>query len=368
MRHIAIVVIAVVAVTAGNAWASQYFQEGSADANGDFLWNESNNWMSGIIPNSTSERAYFDGSETCVIYSTMTVQQMRLGDSGVHPTLTVRAGANLTVGYTGASFGALKMAAGSDATMNIEGGVLNALGNVTFTVGYGEAATTGYVYQSGGTVDAPGTIILGRTGSGLARGEYYLSGGVINCGNLNITNATQSSSSVFEISGGDFNSTATGYSSGLKIYDGGTLRIIGGLATIDVADALWSGGWKSSSSDYYDATTVSFKVNATGISTINAADWNITDTTYGGLSTLELLADGAAVDSYTLVHTIDEVTSADLAVLNMTGDAGFTNLRVVDVAGDGSAGYDVTVDYIPEPATMLLLTIGGLGVLLRKRR
>ncbi len=259
-----------------------------------------------------------------------------------------------------------RSAAGGDGTLNLDGHVVAAYGAYRHSARFRDAAVTGYVYQSGGTVDAPGTIILGRTGSGLARGEYYLSGGVINCGNLNITNATQSSSSVFEISGGDFNSTATGYSSGLKIYDGGTLRIIGGLATIDVADALWSGGWDTAT--YDDATTVSFKVNATGISTINADDWNITDTTYGGLSTLELLADGAAVDSYTLVHTIDEVTSADLAVLNMTGDAGFTNLRVVDVAGDGSAGYDVTVDYIPEPATMLLLTIGGLGVLLRKRR
>ncbi len=366
MRHFTLVVIAVVAVCSVNAWAATAsFQETTADANGDYLWSNADNW-GGSPPTGLADRAYLN-SVTAVLYSTQAVDQLRLPSSSGAATLTLRDGANLTVGEASDGFSPLGVGqGGGSGTLNIEGGVLSVpslYSHGAFAIGRTSTSATSWVYQSGGTVDAPGLIVLGRSDTGA--GEYYFSGGTINCGSLNITHDTQLSSSLLEISGGDFNASGTGYKSGINIYDGGTLRIIGGLATIDVAGSLWSGGFQSTLA-YDDTTTLSFEVNATGISTINALDWSITSTVLGN-SILELLADGALAGTYTLVHTIDEVTSADLAELNVIGNANFTNLQVVDVAGDGTSGYDVTVDYVPEPATMTLLAFGAVAMLRRKR-
>ena len=48
-----------------------------------------------------------------------------------------------------------------------------------------------------------------------------------------------------------------------------------------------------------------------------------------------------------------------------------TNVNVFDAPGEtgtGSASVTTEVVVIPEPATMSILAIGGLGALLRKRR
>ncbi len=363
MKHFALVILAVVVLATGSAGATQYFQEATADANGDFLWSNPDNW-GGTIPAGIGERAYFDAAETCVLYSTQFVGQLRLPSAGPSATLTMRAGADLTVGDA-LSQGPLNVGKGGDGTLNIEGGVLSVpslYSHGGLMLGYTSSTTTATVNQSGGTVDAPGTIVLGR--SNTAHGEYYLSGGTVNAGSVNITHGASLSSSVFEISGGVFNGTATGYASGINIRNGGRLSVVGGLATIDVAQYLWVGGWNNTDPGTF---TLAYELDATGLTTINAGALNVQAGT-GQVPNLELTAGpGAAPGTYTLIHA-DSDPTADLGSLNQTGDAGFSNLWVVDIAGDGTAGYDVTVDYIPEPATMLLLSIGGLGVLLRKRR
>ena len=57
---------------------------------------------------------------------------------------------------------------------------------------------------------------------------------------------------------------------------------------------------------------------------------------------LDLTATGAATGTYTLFHTIDD-SSASLANMTVTGDTGFSNLRV---EADGSGFFDILVDYV----------------------
>ena len=235
-------VVAVVGLLVQITGATAYnFDENTADGNGDYLWNEANNWYEYFSPSSravpgSTDTAHIAYGRTCILDGTTEeVSALGIGEQSNYAatdtgTLTIRSG-SLTTGDAG-SQKPLRVGSDYDGTLNVLGGTVSVpstYAHGSLSVGDSGEGATGYVNQTGGTVEASGTIVLGRNGG---NGEYDISGGVLNCiDRINITHTGAVSDSVMTIRGtADVNLTGTGSNDGLHTHEGGTLKIIGGRA------------------------------------------------------------------------------------------------------------------------------------------
>ena len=391
MRHIGLTILVVVGLTGGSALGqSAYFEENVATA-GDYLWGTNDNWNPVGATGSLTEARIgvfdVDGNDApvatplaAVVNSDQIARNLRIAGGS---SLTVNGG-TLDIVHDPAEgpTGMLSMGqvAGLGAgTLNLNGGVINAnTGNDYGVHGVVHVARyeDGTLNQTGGTLNVLGVVppevgtrgevgtvaisAMGATG----RGVYNMSGGTLNAHQLLLPHNSATMGGEFHISGDAVVNIigTTWVRSGIMMYDGGTLSVTGGNASININQDFQLGGWYNNPGTF----TIVFNIDATGASTMNMHNL-LARGKPTQFNNLELSASGAAPDTYTLFHTeVDPTMYAGTLVMS---GAGFSNLQVVDVNLDGSvSGYDITVDYIPEPATMLLLTIGGLGVLLRKRR
>jgi hypothetical protein len=263
-----------------------------------------------------------------------------------------------------------------------------------------------------------------------------MSGGMLSTHSLLIAHQGATGGAEMHVSGSaEINISGDLYSSGIHLNEDSLFTVTGGHASIDLVDGLKFGGWNGQPGTH----TLVYNIDGTGVSTINAESLDATELDENdnpSQNFLELNAlPGIADGTYTLIHTIPgRDPTNNLQWITQTGDANFSALTVVDIAGDGSAGFDITVDYgttgpqmgdvnlstcvddddlslllanwsigttwgtgdlngdltvddddlslllanwgagcspapeaVPEPATMLLLALGGLGALLRRR-
>ncbi len=419
MKHLAtmLVVLAVLGLMSsstiagpGETYIFQQNTDTNGDGSGDYLWIAENWWLTSWtggpafqVPDAGSECRI---STIAVLDGQDGFGNIGLGDGGTGE-LTVKSG-TLSMGDADAAYSSSWV--GNDSTMNVQGGTVS-FGNGFFV---GRSGDVGTLNMTGGTMlglfnttvnqwgssnDAPfGLGTNGTTGYGVAN----ISGGVIDLADkgLHVGHQNGHNSQSLLIISGDavVNEHSTGgWNGGTQVW-GGTYRVIGGDATID-ASVFYLGGQGIAAT----GSSLEFQIDATGISTINIAG----SLTIRPDSILDIQANSAANGTYTLIHSSNDPT-AQLTNLTFAADANVSDPIVVDVAGDGSLGYDINVEYtggtvvirqmgdvnlsglvdgddlslllanwglggspapqaVPEPATLLLVAFGGLA-LIRKRR
>lgn len=309
------------------------------------LWTTVANWSGGVVP--TTDDTVRIGYGTA---PSNTTGYHLLIDTGV-----TAEGSGFDVPYT------------APVTIEVKGSV-NVLGN--WYIPDGSGASGSLVDVNGGTVTAA-TIRVGKGGAatlkvrngGVVTGTTYvendrgstilLEGGtIISGGNLNMD---QGNDGLLEIGPGS-TLTVDGYVN--AEWGGYVIRVRGGGSDINLSGRLRFGVFGIGNAMRYELV-----LDASGLSTINADSLQLDDTK---LPELEFSGSGAP-DTYTILHTNSDPTGELGEFASVAFGAGFSNLRVVDLTAT-TGGYDVRVDYIPEPATMLLLCVGGLGVLVRRKR
>ncbi|NBB95279.1 MAG: choice-of-anchor E domain-containing protein [Planctomycetes bacterium] len=153
-------------------------------------------------------------------------------------------------------------------------------------------------------------------------------------------------------SGGSVSLDNEGESSAVASYDFGIRSTLSSTTFSPdvVLNALNSGSENLAADDGDDPETVQTDApDGAFITGSNVSDGDVLEFT------------GTDMDPFLGSSTFDILASVD-SIATITGGVNFTNIVS---QGDGYA----TVEYfVPEPATVGLLTIGGLGLLLRRRR
>lgn len=243
------------------------------------------------------------------------------------------AGATLNVSADLGNIGLL------DTQTGITGGTIvnqtaGAVTVVNAVVGGDEGLTSAY-NLIGGTLAPTGGVTIG------ASGALNLSGGAFSIGGNNTATATGvniQTGGLLDISGG-------AHYLGSRMALNGTFRVTGDGATIDMHQMTNSSG------------DMEFVLNATGISSIDIDSWH-------NLNVLGLVVDGSAYTG----------GAADFDLVTGNAVSLFSDITVTGLGAEG-VGYTITqtmnsgvvLNIIPEPATMALLSLGGLFLRRRKR-
>lgn len=212
-------------------------------------------------------------------------------------------------------------------------------------------------------INTGGKLILTTGGSLTTTGNVTIS-------NSNVGTFEIDGTGTFSNSGNDFivgNGTAAG---------NGTFKITGSAATINI------GGMKANNSGVPDSK-LWLVMGTTGISPINAAFAD----GVGSTGRIDLVADLSAytitgLSSMTLMNIAGTAKQGTFAVAAGAITKGATTLTLgtnsasltagqyfIDYdKGTGSNDVVLSVNLIPEPSSMGLLALGGLGLLLRRKR
>lgn len=249
--------------------------------------------------------------------------------------------------------GGLQPVAGDDA--NIQDNE-----DVTVTVA-GEVARNVWLYRNasltvsaGGDLNATGSVRANQNGgvAGTTTSTVNVTGGSLTAGSLltaTVGGSAINNYGIFNISGGTV--TVNGnISVGTPANNWGEFNIIGDSATIVTTGAgdFILGGVSS------NGGTVSYTTSTTGVSSIGVAD-NITlDATTSHLVMNLGNYDYSNGDSFTL------------ATYGGTLTGEFSSINIGYKSIDYSGGAIVLT--VPEPSSTALLGLGGLGLLLRRKR
>lgn len=292
-------------------------------------------------PDGRVERIYVNGGEleTSADYS---AYKMYVGDEGTVGTVTQTDG-TVTISRMYLSQD------GGMATYDMSGGTLN----VTSSAYIGDGGDCNF-NLSGGTVNiTAGTLYVGNEGEGYTT-NLNITDGSLNAVRVKCGAGSSRGAGNVTISGGSFS-----VSKYLSMYSGSgsTFKVSGsGATSISLAQL-----------SIYDETLAieldadgSTLIEVYGTSTDSYKGANISGSTLA----IDTLADfdGVVGDVYDILWSATTINVADMTIVSL-GDVDFSYAVVEDTVNGGEI-LQVTV--VPEPATMALLTIGG--VLLRRRK
>jgi hypothetical protein len=329
-------------------------------------WSVNTNWNPTSVPSSTDDVEINNGG-TAQVSSTVSDVGTMGSQSG---TLEVQTGGSLTC-LGNALFGNLN---GGTADITISGGTLN-LKQYTDLGAVGGSSST-LTISDGNFVQNSGSsqiIRLGRYGDFVGN----QSGGSFQSNQDVYISEQSTSNAVYNLSGGSFTTNqelrigaATGTSTP------GTMNISGGSVDIGTHVRIGGNGGSDSIFNVEGSAPTSINVggnfilrgtgilqvgiDAGGVTPIQTVDVQL-ESASGGTATLDPTAlSGAAPGTYT--------------VLEWTGSL-YDNNLVLDSAVDPSlwsfnldeTNQQLTVTYVPEPVSLAVLAIGGVGLLRRKR-
>jgi hypothetical protein len=270
---------------------------------------------------------------------TMTVNNwIAVGREGSTGTLNV--GGTGAVNKIGGGHITIGTGAGGNGTVNVSGGTLSTNGD--FILGENNATARGVVNQTGGLVSVTGNLDVQRTGVG----TYNLSGGTLSV-NGNIDTAT----GTFSFTGGKI----TRSNAGVLTVNGG-LTTGGSAATLDVGTGKTfdvNGAFDVTRGIGFDLTGREIPAAAgTGSFGLGAVD-SILGTFGPGSTTLTGLGNPSGATFITEAQGEGHTFPASQSVF-----------WIQEAGGAISLQYSI----VPEPGSVVLLAMSGLGLLARRRR
>jgi len=237
---------------------------------------------------------------------------------------------------------------------------------------------TGEFVQTGGTVNLNSTVYMG-VWSTAGHGTYRISDGTLNARYLMVSH--NGPAEVYQ-TGGEVNVATdvllgygnTGTGSGLYEISAGSLDINGSLIVGRNAPGTFHiiGDGATIEVDGYKQTAAStLELDINGISAMNV-DGAVT---LAGLLDIEFLATPDYGEWFPII--INDGTDAvngfftdmpEGAMFRVPGAPMQLTISYTANFDGGSIGNDVAIQAVPEPATLTLLGLGGLGALLRRRK
>ena len=192
--------------------------------------------------------------------------------------------------------------------------------------------------------------------------QLNLNGGVLNFadGNANTSPLNIGNDAVLNITGGDHNLYGR-----VDIFGEGTIRVTGDAATIDLRQLVKSGG----------PNTFEFIFDDTGVSSLDYYS-------YFNPANQILYVDGSAYfDAYSGPYVPGGTQFNLINTTNLfDGEFQASNITIVGLGEEGNTGYGyiltqdqasddifITV-FVPEPSSAALLGLGGVALMLRRKR
>lgn len=352
---------------------------------GDGSWETATNWSGDVLPSATDNVQIHSGFTTS-LSSDQSVTDFTVGSDGaggtsgtVNQTAGTLSGAGTSwakVGTDGAGNVGTYNLSGSAALSNfdvfalgiVDGvGELNLSDTASLTTNSGVAmGGTATVNQTGGSFTSGAWIGLSNFGGGTV--NYNISAGSI-VSNGDVFTVGEDGAGNLNVSG-----TADVQANGLSMIVGrndnsaGILEITGSSASVAVNDLLLDTGTGSSA-------ILSFIADSGGITEIVSAD----NTEFGDDASLLVdLTGDADFANYTTSGSSLEILLIDNAA-GVTGTfAGLAEGASVSIGGGktgtisyiGGDGNDVVLNVfvVPEPSSIVVLGLGALGLITRRRR
>jgi hypothetical protein len=253
-------------------------------------------------------------------------------------TGTLNVGGTGVVNKIGGGHITIGTGAGGNGTVNVSGnGTVSTNGD--FILGENNATSVGVVNQTGGLVKVTGNLDVQRTGIG----TYNLSGGT-----LSVDGNIDSATGTFSFTGGKI----TRSNGGATVVNG-NLTTGGNAATIDVG------------------TGKTFDVNGT-LDVTRGVGFDLTGRSLGtGSGAIDLGTVDAILGTFGPgVTSVNGLNSGGATFISEAQGEGHTFPSSQSVFWIQEAGGAVTLQYsvVPEPGSITLVALSGLGLLARRRR